>query len=315
MKELEIGSGKFKGYYRSDKSIVFKNRPTAEWEYMACGTGRTGLAILAHDHIILQINHEGAINEQGYLVPVCRIHIEYPDDPFSTAEQYNGFTMVHDLKNAVITLTATVSDGTVTVEIRACMQTDMIRVDIMDTRINPTDMTLWVEVPWPGTCGSFFPGEFHMWHDNGKITSWHDINIASGLSDDSAFTDVLKDRCFGFSIKTEECIAWDGNHIVLDKNKKKNFSVYATACCNRELFLSLIEDKTKLSVFEQEFISRHNDYWDTFWKRMYFETDEQTMLPFLAAYDLYRYLCSFFGRKQGVSLKISNRPVKIHFSF
>src|SRR5512136_234952 len=80
MTELQLGAGKFKSFYKRDRTITFRTRPAAEWDCMATATGRTGAVVLAHERLTIQINHEGVLDEHGYQGPVCRVHLEIGGD-------------------------------------------------------------------------------------------------------------------------------------------------------------------------------------------------------------------------------------------
>ena len=96
------------GTYESDGRIVFASKPVQEWEFMATGTGVTGLTVNFPDEMVVQVNHAAAIDEGGKLRALGRVHLDLGGNPFANAGQ---FRMEHDLRKSVITALAETPDG------------------------------------------------------------------------------------------------------------------------------------------------------------------------------------------------------------
>ena len=58
---------------------------------------KTGVAVTAHDQMLLQINHEGSLDERGWLQVPGRIQFQFMGDPLSAAAEAGRFRMQHDL--------------------------------------------------------------------------------------------------------------------------------------------------------------------------------------------------------------------------
>jgi hypothetical protein len=289
--ELVLGAGSFKSVYSRERGIVFNARPRGEWEYMATGTGRTGVAVQTHNQLLLQINHEGCIDEKGWFKIAGRLKLEFADDPFSSAAAAGNFKMTHDLRRSLIQISAGTVHEPFTVEIRAHMGRDVIRVDVYDGRTTPGVITLTAMYPDP--CLSMrqdntLRGTLYSWHANGTATEWHDLNMVGGMKNDSGFTDILANRCFGFAVQTSAKAKWGDSRIVLPAGRHTVFYIAAAAEIGLDRFRSAIADRFAQLPAEAQFIGEHEEWWNRFWRRVWFNSDN-TMLKHLAAYDFYRY--------------------------
>ena len=48
------------GEYHPEGRVTFAARPAREWEFMATGTGVTGLTVNFPDEMVMQVNHSAA---------------------------------------------------------------------------------------------------------------------------------------------------------------------------------------------------------------------------------------------------------------
>lgn len=300
---IDLGSGKFKSNYSREKGIVFLSRPAGEWEYLATGTGRTGVAVLTHDSLVLQVNHEGAIDEHGWFKSAGRLRFDIDGDPLSNAARRGAFRMVHNLQKSLITITADTDEGLFSVEIRASVSKDSIRIDIYDERPNPGEIKLSLDCSWDGDVqtDNSIPGQIIASHSNGTNTDWHDINIAGGMMHDSQFADPLMDRCFGIGVNVVGGSVWDKQSAVIPSMRHRVIYIAASAEKGAETFkksmTSRLHDNPK-------FISGHESWWKRYWHRVWFET-EPDLKEFMTAYDMYRYF--------GACISGKNREFPVRF--
>ena len=101
---------------------------------MATGTGVTGLTVTFPDEMLIQVNHASAIDEQGKVRALARLHLNLEGNPFTTSKI---FRMETDFRRSVILVGAQTDAGAVRVEIRAHVPMDGFRIDIYDERKQP----------------------------------------------------------------------------------------------------------------------------------------------------------------------------------
>ena len=151
------------GVYHPEGRITFDDKPVEEWEFMATGTGVTGLTVNFPDEMVVQVNHSAAIDESGRLRALARLHLDLAGRPFATA---TSFRMEHDLRRSVIRAFAGTPDGPVRVEIRAQVPDDVIRVDVFDERKTPGPVTIRLEEDAASTVTVAGDGSVSLWHEN-----------------------------------------------------------------------------------------------------------------------------------------------------
>lgn len=286
---IVLGAGKFKSTYRRDQGILFTSRPQGPWEYMATGTGKTGIAVMAHDDIEFQINHEAALDEHGWLRVLGRLRLRLEGDPITAAAKAGKFRMLHDLRKSVIRISADTEDGLLQIEIRANVPSDLIRVDIHDDRKTPGRATLLLESDWQATSrDDARPGSIRLWHENGSKTDWHEANVAGGLKNDSDFIDPLKNRCFGIFIDADTSEKWSENKLELPGAAHIAFHITAAASMGREHLLEMFDERIAKSKDKNKFVAEHEAWWREYWSRVWFESDA-SMCRHMTAYDMYRY--------------------------
>ncbi len=287
--ELALGAGKFKSTYSRDKGIVFDARPQGPWEYMATGTGRTGVAVMAHDQVLLQINHEGSLDERGWLQVPGRIQLRFQGDPLTAAAEAGRFRMQHDLRRSVICVSADTQAGPFRVEIRASVPDGAIRVDVHDGRKTPRPITLTLAIDWQ-LSGRNAPrgGIIRLWHENGNSTDWHAVNAAGGLENDDALVDPLKKRCFGIGMRANGDAQWSENKLELPGQRHTTLLIAAAATIGREELIEALAKRLDASNDKAAFLAEHAAWWKAYWGRVWFESDA-SMRRHLAAYDFYRY--------------------------
>ncbi|MBM4083699.1 MAG: hypothetical protein FJ272_02830, partial [Planctomycetes bacterium] len=166
-RSFELGTlmppGGLTGAYHPDGFIRLAARPAREWEFMATGTGVTGLTVNFPDEMVVQVNHSAAIDEGGKLRALARLHVDLEGRPFATA---TAFRMEHDLRRSVIQAFAETADGPVWVEIHAHVPDDLIRIDIHDGRRTPGAPTVRLEEDAPSRLTVDDAAGVCFWHKN-----------------------------------------------------------------------------------------------------------------------------------------------------
>lgn len=281
MESVFLGPKEFQGRYTREEGLIFDKKPNRSWQYMATGTGCTGVAVLAYDPIILQINHEGSINERGYLCVPARVHISMDGRPFLVANRENAFKMKHSLQTSTISI----SGDDVEIRIRAHMEYDLICVEVEDRREKKLPISIYVETPY--LSNQYIDGNTGAWwHENGNETIYHQVNKASGMESDYEFSDPLKNRTFGVSIATESGIS-SGNGWKLKPQERHTFYIAARSG------VDITKDKLIASVknipTNEVFNKTHLEWFKQFWSKVWFIAPDKRMDNFTVAYDFYRY--------------------------
>jgi len=294
-----LGAGTFKSTYCRDQGILFTSRPSGPWDYMATGTGKTGIAVMAHENIEFQINHEASLDELGWLRTIARLRIEVEGDPWSAAAELGGFRMQHDLRRSVITISADTEEGPVSIEIRAHMGRDVIRIDIHDGRTTAGKITLTTVTQWGDGVkqDNSTPGAIHLWHNNGEETKWHGLNMASGMKDDSDFVDPLAQRCFGLTVRTGAKTNWIDGRLALPGAKHTVVHIAAAAEIGEDRFGKTLAERLAKTPEGERFIDEHEQWWKTFWDRVWFVSDG-SMMKHMTAYDMCRYFSAVASGKE-----------------
>lgn len=277
-----MGLPGFYGEYSRETGVVFRRKPDREWQYMATGTGKTGVAVLAQEPLVLQLNHEGAFDERGGWRPLARVCIDFQGLPFTRADCLGCFEMVHDLRRSVIVIRA----GELTVSVRAHMEDDLICVEWEDRRRERLPVHVSVNVPYYASSDAA-GNRLAFWHDNGDETVWHAVNMASGMESDEGFADPLQNRRFGFAAELEgERPQGNGWRLAPAAARR----LYLKAGAGRglrapEAFYEALEGRREYG----EFIRTHEQYFRQFWERAEFSCEDERFAGYTAMYDLYRY--------------------------
>lgn len=281
------------GQYFTDGRIFFYQRPIREWEFMASGTGVTGLTVRFPAAMLIQINHADSFDEMGLLRTLGRLHIDLEGNPFVNASK---FIMEHDLKRSVIRVLAETRTGIVRVEIRAHVGLDVIRIDIFDDRTNSGAFVCHLEKDYPHREELLPEGTYYSYHEN-QSSIYREINDQCGFSTGKDSPDLLLDRVFGTGI------------CYVDKDKKAVWSpgfLSAPASLHHTIYIAGSSSLHGLTAFketilsrlhkirsmtENEFIQTHEDWWNSFWKNSFFEPEDPDgrFVRYKAAFDLYRY--------------------------
>lgn len=288
------------GVYHPDGRITFASRPGAEdWEFMATGTGVTGLTVSVPTELLLQVNHSAAIDEGGKLRALARLHLDLDGSPFANA---TGFQMEHDLRRSRITLLAETATGPVRVEIRAHVPADLIRVDVFDERRPPGALSVRLEEDAPSRLAVDGAGSLCFGHENpaAAVTPGAPANAASGDTRTDG-RDWLAGRAFGLAIASGDPAAQVTERTLRLPAGSRHTLLLAGASSRGgwEPFAKTAQDSLAKAAADgaERFLETHEAWWREFWARAAFvpgDTDG-TMLRYRAAFDLYRYYLACCG--------------------
>ena len=281
---LELGDpgAGLSGAYHPDGRITFDSRPTEEWQFMATGTGVTGLTVSFPAEMVVQVNHSAAIDEQGRLRALGRVHIDLEGHAFATA---TSFRMEHDLRRSVIRAVADTPEGTVRVEIRAHVPQDAIRIDIDDLRRKPTPMTVRLEEDAPSKA-AFTPADgLRLWHEN----------PASGSAINAESRAWLGGRTFGLCVfPAPQATAPTERALQTPAAARQTlYLLGVSAPGGRAAFAKSLTARLAdvRGQSQEQFVTTHEAWWKAFWSQAECTVHDPSgrMLRYQAAFDLYRY--------------------------
>jgi hypothetical protein len=259
----------------------------------------------------MQVNHAGAIDEQGRLRALARLRLDLAGSPFARAK---AFRMEHDLRRSVITSEAETDDGPVRVHLRAHVPGDVIRIDVEDARSAPGALTIRLEEDASSEV-RFDPsaGCLWLWHlnDAGRIAPPRPQSFASGPPIANGNRDWLAGRAFGLCLAPEPGSkpAASGRALQLPPARRHTLHVAgASVLGGYDAFARAVADRLA-GASPDRFVQTHEAWWDEFWARSSFEPGDQdgTMSRHKAAFDLYRYYlacCSGEGRETPARFQI-----------
>lgn len=288
MDSFYLGPKEWQSKY-GDKEIIFDKMPTEEWQYMATATGRIGVAVTAKEPLILQINHEGSLDERGYWHPIARIIFDFQGCPLSRANFEGCFSMIHDLKHSEIRIFG----KNFVVSVCAYINRELIGVEIIDSRTNPLPIGVSMQVPYHAKNASD-GSSIAFWHENGEKTCWHEINVASGMENDENFEDVLKGRCFGLGVKAEGVQPEGNGWFLAPKNRHM---LWITAESGKQKFPDILFRKLQGEFNKKALDSAQNKWFEEYWKKVWFECESKEERAFVIGYELYRYFSAVSSGK------------------
>ncbi len=282
------------GRYHPDGRVTFAARPAREWEFMATGTGITGLTVNFPDEMVVQLNHSAAIDEGGKLRALGRLHLDLDGHPFANAAR---FAMEHDLRRSVITALAETADGQVRVEIRAHVLCDLVRIDLHDDRRTPGALSIRLEGDAPMRLAADDAGGVGFWHENPPDALVPDKfeNAGTGADVPGDNRPWLGGRAFGLVLTGE------GNHAAVVENTLSlpagsRHSLLIAGISTRDGREALLDSaRTRLAKAKRDgaesYVATHETWWREFWTRSWFEPEDTAdgLLRHKAAFDLYRY--------------------------
>ena len=301
------------GRFTADNQLRFDEPCVNPWEFMATGTGITGLTIGAGQEITGQINHSGDVNESGYLgCALGRFRIFW--QPLSCGNQQAAFSgpdkkvrMEQDLRKSVIRIMSDGGKVKIRVEVRAHMDLDVIQLDFSEESEKPLQGYEWGGLIFQ--LEKSYPFEARV--EDQTYLNWH-INKA------------LNSRCYGTAIAfdipagCEQRWAYGGaglNQIQRSKFKgtKLKYTMWIVAGANVNGFEAWHKDVTTRLKLAREsgggFVPSHEEWWKKFWEisQLEFPGDDGSHLRHLAAFSFYRYyLACSANRQREVPLTFMN---------
>ncbi|MCU0963368.1 MAG: DUF5703 domain-containing protein, partial [Pirellulaceae bacterium] len=282
------------GVYYPEGRIVFDDKPVEEWEFMATGTGVTGLTVNFPDEMVVQVNHSAAIDEGRKLRALGRLHVDLEGRPFANAGQ---FRMEHDLRKSVITALAETSEGPVKVEIRAHVPDDVIRIDIHDGRRTPGALTIRLEEDASAAVNSDETCGVCLWHENPADAVAPDKPENSGTGGDIPGDNKgwLAGRVFGLALQSENesCAISDRTLTFPARARHGLLIVGVSTLGGQDRFVREARERQNKADREggEAFLRKHEAWWNDFWQRSRLVIHDPTgqMLKYQTAFDLYRY--------------------------
>jgi hypothetical protein len=271
----------FSGIYQTDGKILFASRPQHECDFMATGTGRTGLTVNFPSQMIMQINHADSFDENGQLRALGRLRLDLDGSPFAASP---SFTMQHDLRTSQITINCKTDLGTVSMQICANIEYDFITIDINDCRKSPGAVFATFETDYPCQSKNIASNQCVWWHEN-----------SATLSGPSPLWPVVSGRTFGVIISADDSNSATFRTGILATNAAKRHCLKIKGLSSSqktgfdESVTHFINSECKISV--NELAASHNKWWREFWSKSCFEPDDSSarFCKFKAAYDLCRY--------------------------
>jgi lysophospholipase L1-like esterase len=271
------------GVYSTDGRIVFASRPANEWEFMATGTGVTGITVTCAQKLIFQFNHSAGIDETGAVRALGRMHLDLAGSPFASG---TAFRMEHDLRRSVIDVMATTPTGSVQVSIRASIPDDAVQLQVEDQRTIPGPVRLWFEDDAPMHSTVALPKVMVRWHENPPT--------GSGINNSTRAW--LAGRAFGLAVN-----ATAGNGVECTEHEMR-----LPAVRRQSVYVLGLSTPAGVNAFErilaarlaqarrggdEGFIARHAAWWQLWGERSSFEPIDASgrLVRYKAAFDLYRY--------------------------
>lgn len=281
-KPISTKPGAIYGRYSPDGRVWFEGRPVREWEFMATGTGVTGITVTVPNEMVIQVNHSASIDEQGQVKALSRMHLNLDGSPFVNAK---SFRMETDFRRSVITIEAQTESGLVRMEIRAHVSLDALRIDIYDERQMPGELSVRFEEDAPLVALPSGTG-LCVFHENPRV--------GPGINESNAHW--LAGRTFGQIVESDiGCsVLCDGLRMTMSAAKHQAlYIVGASERKGKDVFLKSMAKRMRqlAMVSRDEFVHSHEEWWRQFWSRSYFEPDvtKAEWIRYSAAFDLFRY--------------------------
>ena len=282
------------GVYHPDGRITFDEKPVKEWEFMATGTGMTGLTVSFPDEMVLQVNHSASIDESGQLRALARLHLGLGGCPLATA---TNFRMEHDLRRSLIRAFAETSKGLVRVEIRAHVPDDIIRLDIFDERKTREPLTMRLEEDAASSFTVAGDGSVRLWHENpdGTVAPIKRESAAHAAEVQADNRPWLAGRTFGLAIAVNGTVPEVAERTLTFPAAARHTFLLAgvSTLGGRDAFTAAAAGRLRKALGDgpERFVATHETWWGDFWARASFEPDDKdgSLLRQKAAFDLYRY--------------------------
>jgi len=270
------------GRYTPDGRVVFDKRPAKEWEFMATGTGITGLTVSFPDEMLIQVNHSASIDELAMVRALSRLHLNLEGSPFKNS---TSFRMETDFRRSVIFAEAQTDTGKVRLEIRAHVPMDAFRIDIFDERKIPGSLSLRFEEDAPSVALASAKGML-FFHENPK----------EGKGINSRNQHWLAGRMFGLCVESAvgDGVKSEGGQMTVPAlSHQVLYLVGASDRNGKDAFLKSVAERMRqvTALSRDGFISSHEAWWRQFWARSYFEPNDPSgkLIRYRAASDLFRY--------------------------
>ena len=276
------------GQYSTDRQLILEGIPGHSWEFLATGTGVTGLTATVKEGLRLQVNHSGAYDDAGIQRPVV-LHLDWADDPTASLATC---VMSHDLQRSLIVIAMETPEGMLRAEIRAHMALDVIRVDLYDERAEPQSLAMVIERNHPHQ-DEVQDGTYLSWHTN-ATSIYNEANAACGFEMEDG--DLLLGRSFGLALRMDGdgAMTWMPGRLAAAASAHRTLWIVGGATQAGEAawkadVLGRLGAARALS--QSDFVAGHEAWWQAFWDRSWVEFDDPRgrYIRQRAAVDCFRY--------------------------
>ena len=287
------------GRFETEGRIVFDERPRHPWEFMATGTGVTGLTVTVDRSLRIQLNHASSFDESATQRTLGVLRIDGEGQPFATSD---SIWMEHDLRRSVIEVIASGGDGLVRVQVRAHVLLDVIRIDVIDERARAGPLTMVLEKDYPHQDDLVDDKVYLSWHTN-HSSVYEAANAWSGFDMEEDGRDLFHRRCFGTAMRLDSEGAkglWSAGHLTVDASERHTLWIAGASRLGstqawRETVIEQVSRARATGqgqvVDPDPFIAGHEAWWREFWARSYFEPQDEggRFACHRASFELYRY--------------------------
>jgi len=290
------------GRFDTEGRVIFDGRPKNPWDFLATGTGVTGITVTVDRNLRLQVNHSSSFDEMAMqrTLGVLRIewgYVGYTQRDFGPKPVAcpDVFKMEHDLRRSLITITSESKDGPVRAEIRAHVTLDVIRIDLFDERKSPQPLAIYLEKDYPHEDDIDEDGNYLSWHTN-RSSVYEKANAWCGFSMDEG-SDFLLGRSFGTAMRVDSASAeqvWSSGHFSGGASRHYTLWIAGGSTLEGEaVFRKIVTERLSRarSMEGNSFIETHEAWWHDFWQRSYFEPGDPAgrFVRHRATFELYRY--------------------------
>ena len=298
------------GTFYDEGHIVFDKVPKYPWEFMATGTGRTGLTVTIDKGIRIQLSHEGALDEYANLRTLGILNIDFQNStPFV---KNDSFFMEHDLKKSEIIIKSKTQNNEVSCKIWAHPGMDVIAIEITNPVPSSEEFNISLLKDYSFDDEVSSEGIYLNWHTN-TTSLYKKINEVSGVNSYQG-EDILLNRCFGTAIsleseqlenniesvwKTVLSPVWTSGLFSMNYTKRVVIWIAGESTSNgNKIWKKTVTQKIKeaKSMGLNKFIESHNAWWNEFWKKSYYKpANKEKYIYQIASYNLYRYYMACSG--------------------
>ncbi|MEN8227291.1 MAG: DUF5703 domain-containing protein [Bacteroidota bacterium] len=292
------------GTFHTEGRIVFDKIPKYPWEFMATGTGRTGLTVTIDNGIRIQLSHEGALDEYANLRTLGILNMDFQYT--SPIEKNDSFLMEHDLRKSEIQIKTINQDNIFSCKIWAHPGMDVIAIVIENNEPLPEEFNVSLLKDYAFQDEVNSEGVYLNWHENSGSV-FEKTSKASAVSFQQG-DDILQNRCFGtaISVETEQDLVamekkfnsglfpvWTSGLFSMNYAKRVVIWIAGESVRNgktewEEKVIRKLNEAKSMGL--NRFIESHHAWWREFWAKSYYQpVNQEKYIHQIASYNLYRY--------------------------